>query len=61
MALSYVTFKKFEWLLWPNVKNNAGFFNWLWEIFFTKVLDKYMGHFDTTTLHYTTIENTLVQ
>ena len=54
-------FKKFEWLLWPNVKNNAVFFNWLLEIFFTKVLGKYMGHSDTTTLHYTTLKNTLVQ
>ena len=48
-------FKKLEWLLWPNVKNNAVIFNWLWEICFTKVLGKYMGHSDFIKLHYTTL------
>ena len=48
-------FKKFGWLLWPNVKNNAKFFNWLWEIFFTTVLGKKYGSLwhRYTTLHYT--------
>ena len=43
------------------MKNNAGFFNWLWEISFNKVLGKKMGHSDTTTLHYTTLKNSVVQ
>ena len=50
-------FKKFGWLLWPNVKKNNFLFNWLWEIFFTKVLGKTYGSLwhHITTLHYTTL------
>ena len=50
-------FKKFGWLLWPNVNKNNFVFNLLWEIFFTKVLGKKYGslwHL-ITTLHYTTL------
>ena len=45
-------FEQFEWLLWSNVKNNAVFYNWLWEFFFTKVLGKKYG---LLWHHYTTL------
>ena len=53
-------FKMFGWLLWPNVKKNNCFVNWLGEIFFTKVLGKKYGSLwhHITTLHYTTLHYT---